>query len=373
VKIRIINSLEELRDIRLDWNKLVACALEKNINYEPTPLISLLDNLDYPGWFVVTIWSDDALCGFFPMQKRKHKSLPIERITPLFENHILICIPLVDKDLLLPTLNEYWRWFNEDGKSRILHIPELLPSSEVFQSFLSTAKTHSITLDLASKSKRAIGNTAGDDYDAYFQRTLSAKSRGAYRRKKRNIEKYVGNWRTEIIDGPDERLDTFIDQLIRIEGSGWKFRIGSAISQKPEVQTFVSELMHWAAEENRLFLAISFAGDKAVSTISGFVSDSTLFIYKIGFDESLKKYSVGESTMMDVVKYAHSEKRIDWIDSVADENMQMWNRGLSDRQPVLSYNFASNNFISKATIIGISKSRRLRVFIKEIQSKKVAH
>ena len=369
MKVKIINSLQELRDIRSDWNKLVACALEQNINYEPMPLVSLLDNLDYPGWFVITIWSDDALCGFFPMQKRKHKSLPIERITPLFENHISICVPLVDKDLLLSILNEYWRWFNEEGKSRILHIPELLPSSEVFQSFLSTAKEHSITLDLASRSKRAIGNTNGDDYDAYFQKTLSAKSRGAYRRKKRNIEKYVGNWRTEIIDGPDERLDTFIDHLIKIEGSGWKFRNGSAIQQQPGVQAFISEFMHWAAVKNRLVLAISFAGDRAVSAISGFVCDGTLFIYKIGFDESLKKYSVGESTMMDVVKYAHSDKRIEWIDSVAHQNMQMWNRGLSDRQSVLSYKLASNNIMAKAATIGISKSRRIRNRIKHFYLK----
>jgi len=368
VKVRVINSLQELRDIRLDWNKLVACAREQNINYEPTPLISLLDNLVYTDWFVVTVWSDDALCGFFPMQKRKRNSLPILQLTPLFKNHISIFVPLIDNKLLIPTLNAYWRWFNEEGKPKILHIPELLPTSYVSQTFLKTAKAHSITLDLSRKTTRALGKT-DDDYNAYFLKTLSAKSRGAYRRKKRNIEKHVGVWRTEIIDGPDERLDTFIDHLIEVEGSGWKYKNGSAIKQHPGIQAFILELMHWAAVEKRLLLAISFVGNRAASAISGFINDRSLFIYKIGFDESLKSYSVGESTMMDVIEYAHSSEMIDWIDSVADENVEMWNRGLSDRQAIHSYNLGSNNLISKIMIIGISKSRFIRNRIKHFYLK----
>lgn len=358
-----LSTIKELTELVPVWSKLVPSVVEPNLNYEPEALLPLLSNVDYPGWFVLTVWSDKEIIGFFPLQTDKKVPVPVDQFSMLFRNNILSCVPLIHKNHVDQVLSTFWHWFNNSG-AKIFRINECLPESVVWQHLLAGATAECSSVDISNKITRAVSNSTDQNYEEYLAKVLSAKARSAFRRKKRRIEDDYGTWRTDILHSSDIHIETYISHLIDVEAKGWKHDQGSSLKQQSDVAQYFKEAAIAASAQKRFVIAISFIDDEPVSAMSGFVNDGKLYIYKIGYNEKFKKYSVGEATMMDLIEYAHESPAIHAIDSCADPDSQLWNRGLPDRQDVLSYQFASKHLLSKATVVAVSGSRSLRITLK---------
>ncbi len=360
-----LSSLDELKALRPAWEDLSANAVEQNFNYEPAGLLPLLTHVEYPGWFVLTIWSDDKLIGFIPAQIENKIPLPINQFSMLFRHNILSCAPLLRDGYLDEALSVFWRWFNEPRQPKIMRINEVLSRSSVWQAFLKGTTTECGVVDVSDKMVRAVGNTNDLSYEDYFQTNLSAKARGAFRRKKRRIEEDYGNWRTDVLHTGNDIPDRFVNYLIDVEAKSWKYDQGTSLKQQVDVAQFFKEAAALAIHQNRLVVAISFLDEQPVSAMSGFINDGTLWIYKIGYDENYRKYSVGEATMMDLIEHALETADIQAIDSCADPGSELWNRGLPERRDVFYYQLASNHFVSRSALKAVTGSRTLRLKLKK--------
>jgi len=367
VRIKTFNSIDELHDLVPDWEHLVGNAIEQNINYEPVPLISLLSNIDYPGWFVVCIWTDNELSGFFPMQTAKRLPLPIMQFSTLYRYHFLSCIPLVHKDHKEDTLIAFWDWVNRSKKSKIYYFSELLSTSKLGNEMLELGKRCGARIECSVTTDRAIGDTTGDNFDAYLRNTLSAKSRSSTRNKLRKLDK-LGGLQLRFTTETDE-LKHQLDYLIQVEGTGWKREKGSAIAMHPGLKQFMLDTALYAASQDRIILTTGFVGDQPVTGVYGLINDGKLVIYKIGYDENYARYSVGQNTILGLIEHVMLNTSIHTFDSCTISTSQMYNRCLPDRQAVFEYQIASNHVFSKLCVLAVAKSRTIRLGIKKAVSR----
>lgn len=339
-------------------------AVEQNINYEPVPFISLLSNIEYHGWFVVCVWTNTKLSGFFPMQTVKRLPLPIMQFSTLFQNHLMSCIPLVHREYKDEALTVFWEWINSDTQSKIYYFSELLSNSKLGNEILDQGKASGAKIKCSATTDRAIGKIDNEDYETYLQRTFSAKSRSSTRSKLRKLEK-KGKFQIRFTTENDTELIQQLNHLIMIEGSGWKRETGSAIVLHPGLRQFMRDLALHAASNARIILTTGYVGDTAVSGFFGLINDGKLLIYKIGYDENYARYSVGQNTMLGLVEHVMHKSKIHTIDSCAESDSVMFNRCLPDRQTVFEYQIASNHIVSKLCILFVANSRTIRLNVRQ--------
>lgn len=365
--IRIINNIEDLKHLAPQWNQLVSNAAEENLNYEPIPLISTLEELSYPGWFVVCVWSGEKLLGLFPLQQETKQALRIVRFSNLFRDHFMSCIPLVHRQHQTRTFDAFWRWFNTGTQAKVFNYSEMLSRSKLANEFLSSGDKHLVNAQLKLTTTRAHGSFLNANFDDFINQQLSSKSRSSNRNKLRKLEK-LGGWRSTFSTADDEGLINGLDELVLVEGSGWKTTNGSAIALHPNLKRHMLTMAQYAASNNRFLLANAYVADSPVASMYSIVNNRTLHIYKIGFDEAFKSHSVGQLLLLDLIQYVISDSTIDNIDSCAVADSEMYNRCLPDQQTVNTYSIASNHTLSKLFLAGAAKSRATRIRIQSVLS-----
>lgn len=339
--------------------ELVDKAIEQNINYEPVPLMSLLENIHYEGWFVVTVWESDNLIGLFPLQRNRSLMAPVEQVSTLFRNHFMSCIPLVHSEYQTQCLQAFWNWFNSNSRGRILRFNEILTSSHLGQEILQTAALYGGRIDQVTTTDRACGNVQTGSYEDYLAGFTSSKSRNTLKRKLRRLEEH-GSWRVEIAQPDSARLSTLVDLLINVEMKSWKQQSGSAIGLDSGLTSYIKTMAGYAISKNRLVLALGYLDDQPIAGSYGLVNNGKLMIYKIGYDEAWQQYSVGQLLMLEVIKQALVSDHIHTIDSCAEPNAEMFNRCLPERQQLSQYKIASTQTVARLMLKMISGKRKPR-------------
>jgi len=364
LKAKCVASIQELSDITPRWRELVAQATESNISYEPEPLISLLKNIDYAGWFVLTVWDNTKLVGFFPMLRERSMPLPIDQVSLLFKNHFLICTPLVHVEYEDACIRSFWAWFNSEKSGRILQIQDLLDSSRIGQKLLQLGDESGAYVELSKAEKRAVANTEQTDIESFIQRSLSSKSRRALNRKRRRLSE-VGAWSVKFASNDVPGIEALLSDFIAVENKGWKNAAGSSIALNTGLAEFMRVLANYAIETDRLVLSVAYVGEQAVAGVYGVICDAQLLIYKIGYDEEWKNYSVGQLVIFDVVEWAMNQESITRVDSCASPDSDMYNRSFSDRLALGAYRVASKQKFAIWSVVAIAKTRRIRLKIRD--------
>jgi len=351
VLVKIIHDIDGLEEMATEWRELAGHSVEENINYEPEPFISLIRNIDYKGWFVVCIWEEEKLLGFFPMQSVKRIPLKIEQFSSLFKNHLMAALPLVHKNYQEQTIKEFFSWLNS-GIPKLFYFSELLPTSALGNRILEIGKQCSASVLLSYKTTRAI---------AY-------KARSDRRSKLRKIEK-LGGWETKFTSTGEVEIKKDIATLVEVEGKSWKTENKSAIHTQPGVQEYITDLALYAASKNRLLLSTAYIGGKAAAAAFCLVNDAKLLIYKIGYDEEFSKFTVGQNMLLALIEHSMHDARIRCVDSCGAPDSEMYNRIMSGVEDIHEYQIASNHILSKTSLIGIAKTRAARAKIKGVLSK----
>jgi CelD/BcsL family acetyltransferase involved in cellulose biosynthesis len=127
---------------------------------------------------------------------------------------------------------------------------------------------------------------------AAFEDMLSKSSSTLLRRKMNRAAKFGRvEFSTETLDA--ENSDAFLEELVRIEGSGWKGRSGTSLSQNVQLKRF------FAIYLNRMAPSGDLRGDRlkidgvAIAIRLGLRSHGRLYELKIGFDEAFQACSPG--------------------------------------------------------------------------------
>jgi CelD/BcsL family acetyltransferase involved in cellulose biosynthesis len=93
--------------------------------------------------------------------------------------------------------------------------------------------------------------------------------------------------------GGGEELEARFQDFLRLEGSAWKLRAGTAIRQSPATSRFYEEVGAWAAAAGILRLSTMRVGDRPVSTMLTIDGAGRRFGLKTGYDDEFSSYSPG--------------------------------------------------------------------------------
>ena len=132
------------------------------------------------------------------------------------------------------------------------------------------------------------------------------------------------------------RPDTFIDDFLRLEASGWKAQTGTALAQsKPLERALRQGLTALHAAKSLRFWRIVKEG-KAIAALFAIVENGQATLGKIAYDESHAKYSPGVLLILEATEHFFTSADITFADSNAVPDHPMINRIWRDRLTVLA-------------------------------------
>ena len=121
------------------------------------------------------------------------------------------------------------------------------------------------------------------------------------RRKKANAR---GAMDTEIITPRTNEVDALLDEAIRVEGSGWKGRSGTALKSNKKQQAFFRTYARLASEAGIFRLAFLRIGGQTAAVRICVECDGKFWGFKTGYDETFKEFSPGMFLFIDIVRHA---------------------------------------------------------------------
>jgi CelD/BcsL family acetyltransferase involved in cellulose biosynthesis len=161
-----------------------------------------------------------------------------------------------------------------------LQLTQLLKASPTVAAITHFAAAHRLPIGTWESSASPYLELAGD-WDTYWA-SLSAKFRSNIRNRLTRA-KQVGDAALEVITDT-AAIQSALDDVWRLEASGWKDREGTSIGSDPAVQRFYAMLARCGADNGWLRLLFLTAGGKRIAVSYSAVYDRRLFLLKTGHD-----------------------------------------------------------------------------------------
>ncbi|NIJ15646.1 GNAT family N-acetyltransferase [Sphingobium vermicomposti] len=136
---------------------------------------------------------------------------------------------------------------------------------------------------------------AGDDAAG----RCDSKMRGRLRSLSRRLERDHGSVVVTLLD-PDQPCAPWIDAFLKMEASGWKGRIGSALGSQSATETLFRTVIERGHANGSARLATLSVGGRAIAMSSWFESTSWGHGFKMAFDEDYRAYAPGQLLMHDI-------------------------------------------------------------------------
>ncbi|MEA2363724.1 MAG: hypothetical protein QOD71_2869 [Thermoleophilaceae bacterium] len=134
-----------------------------------------------------------------------------------------------------------------------------------------------------------------------YEQKLSRNRRRSLRRGRRALEE-LGNVTFEVHDGLDG-LDSELEEVFRVEASGWKGKRGSAISSQAETTRFYTDIAHWAAARGWLRLSSLRLDGRAIACDYSIEFQGSWYSLKSGYDEDYRPYGPGALLLREQLRH----------------------------------------------------------------------
>lgn len=224
-------------------------------------------------------------------------------------------------------------------------------------------------------SKETAGSAYVDStgkWDEYF-RSISSQRRYDYQRKRKRLER-AGQVMIRVESpGSMRALSCLLEEVYRIEGSGWKGRAGSALMANESIRGFIARFSELACKKGSLRVCFLCVQGIAIATILGIEQEGRFWVLKIGYDEQWARCSPGIQITMETIRYAF-EKRLEAYEFLGSEEpwQAMWPRSQHHFVTVVLYPISLNGlraFGRDGLRILLSRAHRERAAAKSVLSR----
>lgn len=343
LRVEVVRDAERLRELVPQWEALAEAALERNVFYEPFMVLPALEHLsgNQAFEFVFVTGADTSqpsnpavLYGLFPLVRRpaSHR-FPMASLELWYHIHCFLCTPLVHRDCAPEVIGAFLDWAQLESDSKLLAF-RLVSADGPFHQALSTHLYHrNLPFWVSINYVRAM-MSRGKDAEHYLRHAISTRRLKEFRRQERRLaEKGTLAYKSL---AENEDLDFWLQEFLRIEGSGWKGRNSSALCSSDSYRLFFQKIVCGAYEKNRLqMLAVSIDG-KSIAQKCSFISGPAVFGFKIGFDERFRRYSPGVLLEIENIRCFHEDHNLEWMDSCADPGHPMIDSMWTERRTIQS-------------------------------------
>ena len=344
---------KQLSEYEQRWRELSDTSIVPNAFYEPWTLLPALEHLAAKQdlHFLLIFGptrknGTEPLWGFFPLHiQNSYLGLPVKVMA--FWQHIycFLTVPLIDQSHALEVLEMFWNWFESNPFSCKLLDTNL---------FLAEGPLHPIWTDFLigryaatlSEYPRAFFTPQGT-VEAYLLSAVRKKHYDEFLRLERRFSEQ-GRLEYHQVETINE-MDSFIDDFLRLEASGWKGRPGGgAFALDQRDASYLRNIIRNGFLERRVkLLTLSFNG-KVVAMKFNLMTGDGGFTFKIAFDEEYSKYSPGLLLELENIRRAFNDPEIHWLDSCALARHPMadriWKERRMIRQSLISDNSRAGNF-----------------------------
>jgi CelD/BcsL family acetyltransferase involved in cellulose biosynthesis len=261
----------------------------------------------------------------------RFRNLPIRALRLWQHLHCFLCTPLVRAEGAGKTLAALLEWAATSAGAAVVDFSPVGGDGPFHRLLVEHCAETGAKSRITSRSVRALWKRR-ENIEVYLRGTLSGGILKEYRRQRRRLGE-MGVLEFRCVHQPDEVSD-WIERFIRLEGSGWKARAGTALQTNADQRAYVQEVARNGFARGQVLLHGLFLDGQAVAMLLSFRAGAGIFAFKIAYDETFAKYSPGVQMTLEVLAHLHADSRFAWIDSCAVPNHSMVSRLLKDRRTI---------------------------------------
>ncbi len=310
----------------------------------------------------VALSSRDVLCGVFHIEERaRFRNLPI-RVVCLW-NHIYSVgsAPLVRRDCAAACIRAFLDWVRtERPPQTIIHFPDLRVESPFFRILTETLTQDGRKRWIADTWVRAMFEPKADA-DTYIQSISTSHHRHEWRRQERRLSE-KGTLTFDSLASP-QQTQTWLEEFITLEMSGWKGREGTAFGCIDQHRRWFSEVVKEAANQGRLMMLALRLDGRAIAMRVSLLAPPGSYAFKIAYDENLLKFSPGVLLELENIRRLHAMPGIEWMDSIAAPDHPLMNRVWDGRAAIASLLIAPGSLLGRVLLASLPLLRKLKQFL----------
>jgi len=195
-------------------------------------------------------------------------------------------------------------------------------------------------------------------WDEYY-RGIASSWRSAHRRARKKADE-AGNVEFEFHSPGSGNFDALMAEFVRVEGEGWKGRLGTALRVNTAARRFFETYGRAASAQGKLRLAFMRVDGKAVAAQFAVECCRRYWLLKIGYDEMWSFCSPGILLMYAALERAFS-LRLDAFEFLGNDEpwIKIWNHRLHRYHSRTVDPSAGRRMVSRA--VGITGRIRRRV------------
>jgi CelD/BcsL family acetyltransferase involved in cellulose biosynthesis len=349
----VVRDLAKLARFIPAWEELASVALEPNVFYEHWMLLPAL--LAFGAgeeilFVIVLIHDDDAdgqtptkLGGIFPLQRKRHyKQLPAATFRLWRHLHCYLATPLIRADAAHECLVEFFRWLrtHEEG-SRVVEFWGIHGGGRFHRALIDVCNELNL-MSWASESHTRALLRKDHHVDARGEPEMSTELRRTLRRKERRLRERGPV--EHLLLRPDDDVECWIEEFLRLEASGWKGVRGSALACTEAGRDFFTRVATSAFRRGRLLMSrLAFEGN-AIACGCGFTAGEGSFAFKTAYDEAFARFSPGVMLEVDKLRQFHALPGVHWMDSCTAPDNFIIHRLWRDRITIQSLAIGSGSW-----------------------------
>jgi CelD/BcsL family acetyltransferase involved in cellulose biosynthesis len=336
MKARIVPVRQLTAEDEEAWRVLAERAIEPNPLFEPDCIIPAARHQEFGDEIDVVFAEEDGrIFGCLPVREvNRWRQFPYPFVTNTVRRMMYCGTPLVDRERgedALAAIFETLRERRGLTSGRVLVVQEIAEGGPVDQILSDGARQARLPFyRYESWERPVVRRRSQADYRSIhggkFLRNLG--------RLRRNLGTSLG---AEVlhIDRSDD--PAAVQELIRLEGAGYKARTGVAMTTVPGEPEYFTEMADRFRAAGRLHLHSLEVNGRVCAMQLNVRAGDGLFLLKLVYDEGLAKFRPGLQLHLDVIDDFHDETDADWLDTCTYEGNETLLRMYPDRKRFCSY------------------------------------
>ena len=312
-----------------EWDDLAANASEPNPFYERWFLQPAIQHLTpAPDDRMIAVWCGETLIGMLPVTTvARYGRMPIRHIENWVHYHCFYGAPLIRAGAEAAFWSAVLALLDRvEWAPNFLHVVGLDPIGPAFEALKKTRRA-----DIVHRSERAL--LCSDlDPQSYYESHVRQKKRKELRRLRSRLDE-LGKVAFEQLAN-EVTVETWTDEFLALEASGWKGREGSALNGNPATKAFFEEAVDGAHRTGKLDMLRLTLDGKPIAMLVNFTTPPGAYAFKIAFDEDYARFSPGVLLKIENLKTL-DRTDIDWTDSCAVEDHPMINSLWAERREIV--------------------------------------
>ena len=334
------------------WRELAARALVPNPFVEADFVLPAARHLG-AAVALLTVRDGEDLRACVPVRRvRRWRRVPVPMIVSWHHRYCFLGTPLLDRDAPAAAVDAIIHDLRRSAGAASLLALEWVDVGDVLTELESgVSRAGRAMARLESFSRPLLLRATADAHHD----TLGDETSKRLARRRRALVRDHGSARTVVVE-PDA---SSVERFLKIEASGWKGEQGTALASRAEDAAFFREVCERFARSGRLELrSLDLSDGSSIAMSCRLVAGDGAFCFKVGHDESFRKYAPGNQIEVDTMEELEGSPVPRWVDSCSDPDNDFFGRLFPERRTLTTIVLPARRFPGTALVKALPVARR---------------